>query len=446
VDIRRRRSTNGGASGFWEHSTQSATWCGNGTVTKTYDALNRISSQVIANTGLHYNGCGPVTYPSSYEVLYDWGPNGHPIRIGSPPVLDYINGIAPSPPPSFGTVAYDTIHWDGDAPLFSTNSTGQLDNIKVGTLGDVTPTDIQFTGLTIWDRDSSGSVISDHNSSGNDSLTQPDPFHTNYCNGQFNGSNGFHGETTTAGLPGKFVGQGTALAEPGADGIYDGANTIQGVRTYDSTAGSWTTPDAYVGDVHDPMSQRSYMWNRNNPLSYIDPTGYVWESVDPIFSAVLSRLNLSAQFSAEWKAIGDSPRRFRLINADLSHAGPGGTPEAGYFDSKTGTVAVDWSLAAKFASYMEKAVAHEVSHGYDFAHDAATFFADEANNSYCNGAKGCSNEELKADSEATTIIQQELEMQVLGRSSDHPADSTSAAETAAENGDLNSLTDWIGRL
>jgi hypothetical protein len=34
------------------------------------------------------------------------------------------------------------------------------------------------------------------------------------------------------------------------------------------------TPDPYSGRVEDPMSQRPYMWNNNNPISYSDPTGY----------------------------------------------------------------------------------------------------------------------------------------------------------------------------
>jgi hypothetical protein len=46
------------------------------------------------------------------------------------------------------------------------------------------------------------------------------------------------------------------------------------VRSYDSNTEQWTTPDAYKGDVHDPMSQRSYMWNNNNPIAYSDPSGY----------------------------------------------------------------------------------------------------------------------------------------------------------------------------
>ncbi|MGB8834286.1 MAG: HNH endonuclease signature motif containing protein, partial [Candidatus Sulfotelmatobacter sp.] len=42
-----------------------------------------------------------------------------------------------------------------------------------------------------------------------------------------------------------------------------------------SNTEQWTTPDAYKGDVHDPMSQRSYMWNNNNPVAYSDPSGYI---------------------------------------------------------------------------------------------------------------------------------------------------------------------------
>jgi RHS repeat-associated protein len=61
---------------------------------------------------------------------------------------------------------------------------------------------------------------------------------------------------------------------PRSDGLSDGYNTIQGTRSYDSSVGNWTTPDAYAGDVRDPMSQKSYVWNGNNPVSYSDPSGY----------------------------------------------------------------------------------------------------------------------------------------------------------------------------
>ncbi len=64
------------------------------------------------------------------------------------------------------------------------------------------------------------------------------------------------------------------LAAAREDGYAVRGLMIQGVRSYDSNTEQWTTPDAYKGDVHDPMSQRSYMWNNNNPIAYSDPSGY----------------------------------------------------------------------------------------------------------------------------------------------------------------------------
>jgi RHS repeat-associated protein len=58
------------------------------------------------------------------------------------------------------------------------------------------------------------------------------------------------------------------------DGYQMDGITIQGVRAYDPTSAQWTSPDAYSGDVNDPMSQKPFMWNNNNPLAYEDPSGY----------------------------------------------------------------------------------------------------------------------------------------------------------------------------
>ena len=61
---------------------------------------------------------------------------------------------------------------------------------------------------------------------------------------------------------------------PRSDGITDGFESIQGVRSFDSSAGTWTTPDAYAGVAEAPSSQKGYIWNGNNPMDYSDPTGY----------------------------------------------------------------------------------------------------------------------------------------------------------------------------
>ncbi len=58
------------------------------------------------------------------------------------------------------------------------------------------------------------------------------------------------------------------------DGFTIGDIQINGVRAFDPALGSWTTPDAFEGDIHDPASQQKYMWNRGNPVDYSDPSGY----------------------------------------------------------------------------------------------------------------------------------------------------------------------------
>ncbi|MHB8198107.1 MAG: RHS repeat-associated core domain-containing protein, partial [Vulcanimicrobiaceae bacterium] len=70
------------------------------------------------------------------------------------------------------------------------------------------------------------------------------------------------------------VGTGGVVGMARTDGIDDGLDVIQGVRSYDAQAGIWTSPDAYAGTVNDPGTQKSYMWNNNNPISYSDPSGY----------------------------------------------------------------------------------------------------------------------------------------------------------------------------
>lgn len=69
-------------------------------------------------------------------------------------------------------------------------------------------------------------------------------------------------------------GQGNLLGMYRPDGISDGANTVQGVRTVDASSSSWTTPDAFAGVIGEPARQKSYIWNRNNPVNYADPTVY----------------------------------------------------------------------------------------------------------------------------------------------------------------------------
>jgi hypothetical protein len=58
------------------------------------------------------------------------------------------------------------------------------------------------------------------------------------------------------------------------EGFNYGYLTFQGARAVDNASGQWTTPDAYAGDVHDPMSQKAFMWDGNNPYFFSDPSGF----------------------------------------------------------------------------------------------------------------------------------------------------------------------------
>ncbi len=243
-------------------------YSGLGTETRTYDALNRTEAQNSQPWPLTCGGYGSDSINVYDTRTYTWGPNGHPEEIVSTSTAN------------FGQQTADRrLHWDGDQLLF-TSGTGQLDDLKVDTTADFTPQDANFTGLTMWDRDLDGAAFSMHNTNGEAGITAHSPYGLDHCAAHnttgfpasfgwvFSGSNQ---EVANAGL----------IIEPRTDGIFDGINTIQGVRTYDDAASTWTSPDAYAGEVDDPMSQKSYMWNRNDPVLYSDPSGYCFEFLVP---------------------------------------------------------------------------------------------------------------------------------------------------------------------
>ena len=224
------------------------------------------------------------TYNDSAMTAYTWGSNGHPVRIGS----------AFGNPPIAGSVQYDSIHWDGDQPLFETNQAGQLVSLNVGADMQVTPTDTTWSGLTTYDRAVDGAVASCHNSSGANGTGNADPYHhTNIHIGTVNSQpctgSGMQAATTAEwwGAPSLFtpttgVGTGNVVAMPYTDGIADGFNIIRGVRAFDPELGMWESPDAYAGAIGDPMSSLPYAYARNNGVSYRDPSGLyaAWDCSD----------------------------------------------------------------------------------------------------------------------------------------------------------------------
>jgi YD repeat-containing protein len=202
-----------------------------------------------------------------------WGPNGHPILIGK-------NG-----PP------YETLHWNGNQILFSTATIGgtvQVDDIKIGMEGDITPADAGYSGLTFYDRAPDGTVMGCHNQLGTAFAGIGGDWTGQLRNGVTRGfspcgdqaptsiqwGTSLGAETTNSGYLTPSFGSGGILGVPRGDGYAFGYGTIQGVRAYDGSAGTWTTPDAFAGDVDDPSTQKSYMYSGNNPVSYSDPSGY----------------------------------------------------------------------------------------------------------------------------------------------------------------------------
>lgn len=59
------------------------------------------------------------------------------------------------------------------------------------------------------------------------------------------------------------------------DGLTDGLNNTNGVRTLTSTNSSWTVPDPYSGVPTSPQSQKAYVYAANNPASNSDSSGYL---------------------------------------------------------------------------------------------------------------------------------------------------------------------------
>ena len=116
----------------------------------------------------------------------------------------------------------------------------------------VAPADSNWTGLIVFDCNQAGVVI--------DTAT---PTRNLYSPGDGDGN------------PPEAMGTMMPLYAPyhHADGFYVGDLQINGVRALDPAVGTWTTPDAYEGDIHDPMSQQKYMFNRNNGIDYSDGTG-----------------------------------------------------------------------------------------------------------------------------------------------------------------------------
>lgn len=216
-----------------------------------YDAENHTTSTFDGtNSNMHY---------------YSWGPIGHPVTVGECRVT--YNPAPTCTSAQNGPWLYSALHWSGNQLLFTTRADGALTDYKLGADGDVLPTDVCAAGTSYYDRDASGQIIFSHNANG----------HTG-SRGQYVGSYDGCSQILDGGTeaPPSYYGEnsGPTFSYQRVDAVTDGSSILQGVRSYNPASQQWTTPDAFAGDVDDPMSQSKYMWNNNNAVAYSDPSGY----------------------------------------------------------------------------------------------------------------------------------------------------------------------------
>jgi RHS repeat-associated protein len=257
--------------------------CGVGTTpmtaTRSYDTDNHIVAQTLPAMFNPVLSAGTCPSQNNQELLnYTWGADG---RLANLSTTGYYPGQTPSQ-----VTNTQSAHWDGDDLLYvSYEGTMMMLYVeKLGVIGQSSNATNTW-GFMVYDRDQTGTAVNEHfsvstTSAGFSPLTVDNihPFRTS-CSAKTS-------ICSVSGLPASPSVGGPAGPDPyqtpqtllldatREDGYFDGTLSLQGARAYDPNMNQWTTPDAYAGDVHDPMSQHPYMWNNNNPVQYSDPSGY----------------------------------------------------------------------------------------------------------------------------------------------------------------------------
>lgn len=289
----------------------------NGTRQKTYDAENRLRSESFswvndyASTATSYGAENNGSYwedTSGYTInlqpatlqAVDYMPSNHPMRLA----LYHPDQSLSNPNAEYQNRAW---LWDGNDRFLECHLSGtacQSPRLSIEGLGDYDPG--HGTLLDVNDRNDYGAVVLNRTATGFNTWTEapnrPNPLYglkAAPCSGA-------SANATYTDVDG--------FLHSSCDGVHDGKVTVdgwtfeyetwQGVRTFDPAIGQWNTPDAYAGDAHDPMSQKPYMWNRNNPYAYSDPSGY--EAGDPdareLMSLTTSRVVLGPEGYQERQA------------------------------------------------------------------------------------------------------------------------------------------------
>lgn len=259
-----------------------------------YDPAGR---QVASGTDANANECNS-TY-ANMTINYDaenhiqsFGNSASPISWG-PDVRQRVDIVTDQ----FGHQVTETAHWDGDTLLFATGD-GLSPYLYIRKAGVMDPSGDIF----ITDRDQTGAQVTTHAqtpAAPPQGVTQNDNWFAAWTTGSVRPiyvyKSGQHLDvalfpgtcpiTDTHGTTFPCPTFGPTFPMKRSDGYSMIGGIVQGARTYDPISGQWLTPDAYAGDVRDPMSQKPFMWNNNNPVAWNDPSGYLPEDEEELETA-----------------------------------------------------------------------------------------------------------------------------------------------------------------
>jgi RHS repeat-associated protein len=173
--------------------------------------------------------------------------------------------------------------------LYTSNTSGVVDDLKAYPDSDTLPQDPAYAHLTMWDRDLLGYAVSAHNATGTDAWSLVDPYDP--CNGPFTmtapstyhrGPHGFDSAPPPGCTGGLFFQQRV-------DSITDGTEVFQGARVYSPSTATWLMPDPAMGTPMDPLTQLPYAYDNINPAMFTDPTGMDgirWMAQVPVVSSL----------------------------------------------------------------------------------------------------------------------------------------------------------------
>ena len=250
----------------------------NGTRTKTYDAENRLRTETFsyqpewsangptyttksygfAEYGAYWQDTSGYALPSQPANIQavDYSASGHPMRFS----LFHPDGI--------GSSANETRLWlwDGNERLLQCQFVNGACQSPVLSLEGLGTYDLAQAKVRVMDRGRSGQIAMIRDTVGFSGFSD--------IGESGKATRAIYAPCSIDSAPTGSVCDKQRDGKLSADGWSLEYESWQGVRSSDQATGQWNTPDAYAGVVNDPTSQKPFIWNRNNPYDYADPSGF----------------------------------------------------------------------------------------------------------------------------------------------------------------------------